>query len=681
VTTTNGSYTWDIYIPLGTASKTVTIHAVDITSGASGGATADGSYTIKALTSSSLQLAKMQGDSQSGAPGAQLAQALQVKLQDASGNGLSGITVTFAASPGGQIVTASSVTDGTGLAQASVRLPMTTGLALFTASASGQVATFSATVSAMSLSNYPTFLQSDAPYGVSVLGGGPASIAQKGSLLTSAAGILRYYVNRGDLTAPGVNPGSLNTYLQGLCVSASDGSHICDGFLNNAGSSEQVVNLWRIAGLVGGNLDVVIDTPDAGVVRDLVSQGSPVLLALALTANGAAAGGHYVVAMGVAADGSILIQDPNPDFAQTNLNAYLGGFQAGGISWQGTLSGAVRLLPRTPSGTGFLVSFLSQPASLIQQLSFDIASAVGPCGKSADFGDQATLVPAAAPPLVSRFRPCDGKQPIYQLSLAAPQAYRATLTDLASGGGRTDLSGSGTATAYQASRPSSSTLAVAPQTVMITPGGVVNAATFSQSPGVAPGGLLAIFGAGLAGSAGPAAQSTSVQINGETAALISQTPFQLNAQVPADLGAGTYTLSVQSPYGTAQQSIQAQANAPAIFVLSGGVGGAPAYGAVVNQDGSLNAPLSPGARGQTLVIYCTGLGVVDGATPANAVAPVSVILNNTPVQPAFAGATPGFVGLYQVNLPVPAATPPGIDLPLFVRQPGGDSNTVFVAIQ
>ena len=41
------------------------------------------------------------------------------------------------------------------------------------------------------------------------------------------------------------------------------------------------------------------------------------LLALALTADGAAAGGHYVVAIGIGPNGSVLIRDPSPDFGRT----------------------------------------------------------------------------------------------------------------------------------------------------------------------------------------------------------------------------------------------------------------------------------------------------------------------------------------------------------------------------
>src|SRR5260370_4471085 len=46
VTTVNGSYTWDAFIPLSAASQTILVHAVDSSSGTS----ADRSYTVKSLT-------------------------------------------------------------------------------------------------------------------------------------------------------------------------------------------------------------------------------------------------------------------------------------------------------------------------------------------------------------------------------------------------------------------------------------------------------------------------------------------------------------------------------------------------------------------------------------------------------------------------------------------------------
>jgi uncharacterized protein (TIGR03437 family) len=56
-------------------------------------------------------------------------------------------------------------------------------------------------------------------------------------------------------------------------------------------------------------------------------------------------------------------------------------------------------------------------------------------------------------------------------------------------------------------------------------------------------------------------------------------------------------------------------------------------------------------------------------------------LNNTSLPVAFAGLTPGFVGLYQVNLAIPAATPPGLLIPLSLLASNVASNTVVVAIQ
>jgi uncharacterized protein (TIGR03437 family) len=69
-----------------------------------------------------------------------------------------------------------------------------------------------------------------------------------------------------------------------------------------------------------------------------------------------------------------------------------------------------------------------------------------------------------------------------------------------------------------------------------------------------------------------------------------------------------------------------------------------------------------------------------------ALSPVVVLLNNVEIEPSFAGLVPvsglaAEVGLYQVDVTIPLATPPGIDLPLLLRQSGGDSNTVFVAVQ
>jgi uncharacterized protein (TIGR03437 family) len=134
---------------------------------------------------------------------------------------------------------------------------------------------------------------------------------------------------------------------------------------------------------------------------------------------------------------------------------------------------------------------------------------------------------------------------------------------------------------------------------------------------------------------------------------------------------------VRSAFGEARQNVEVWDVAPAIFLL-----GSPAVGAVVNQDGGLNGPSAPLARGQTLVIYATGLGAVTARGGLSvAVQPVTVVLNGVELAAAYAGLTPGYAGLYQVNVTIPVTNPPGLVLPLALKQGGRLSNSVLVAVQ
>jgi uncharacterized protein (TIGR03437 family) len=395
------------------------------------------------------------------------------------------------------------------------------------------------------------------------------------------------------------------------------------------------------------------------------------LLSLGLSLNGALAGGHFVVATGVAADGSILIQDPNPLFARANLNDYLQGFSAGPGTWKADLRSAARLALRSPVATRFLVAALSQPASLVANLALDVTSAAGPCGlqfQLLDTVDASGNAPAGGA-LVSRLGVCDGSQTAYQINVGASQPFRAFVTDLANGGSVIDLSGS-TQTVYKATRPLL-TLTMAPQDVSFQASSVVNAATFT--PGIAPGGLMTIFGTGLFG----AGAATAVDMDGSSLRLLYSSPFQVNAEVPLTTLPGVHTLRIQSAFGSAQQQVTVSETAPEIFLL-----GNPAVGAVVNQDNSLNRPSNPLPRGQALVIYATGLGRVttNGQLSATQAA-VTAVLNSVELPAIFAGLTPGYVGLYQVNVIVPTGTPPGLTMTLTLKEGGLMSNSVLVALQ
>jgi uncharacterized protein (TIGR03437 family) len=642
VTVANGAYAWDVLVPISAANGTVTIRATDVTSSAS----AQGSYTVRSASSAPLAISIVSGDAQTGAPGAQLAQPLVAAVKDQNGNPVPGQTVVFAASPGAQVTTAAAITGANGQASAALRMPMPAGVALVTAQVAGKLVTFSAKSVAYSLTNFPALTQAVD----GTLGNGSDTIRQKGALLTAAASMLRYYQSLNQLPAPSglADPATLNRFLKSFCTS---GAQVCDGFVSVGQSGEQTVNLWRLSAFVGGGADIRVEPADLNHVRDLVAAGSPVLLALSL--NGL--GSHFVVAKGIASDGGLVIADPNPAFGQTSLNAYLNGFRmAGGGTVQGTVVGAVRVVAQAPSATGFLV-MAGAPAT--------VSSVSGLCGAILQLPDAAAVAGStpATPPGMLFFAAFDGMSGAYQLDVGS----NATFTDLSPNGATSSLTGSSSSIMRNGTQ-----WAVAPLQASIAAGGVVNAASFTGD--LAPGGIVSIYGAGFVRSG----FDTVVQINGETAPVLAALPFQINAQIPLDIAPGAATLAVNTGNGNAQQSITVASVAPAIFSIS------PTQAAITNLDNSLNSPANPGLRGSAIVVYCTGLGAVSPSGDLSvANTPVTVVLGGAELPAAFAGLTPGLIGLYQVNVLLPTAMPPGMYLPFYLKQAGAIGNAVTVAVQ
>jgi uncharacterized protein (TIGR03437 family) len=53
----------------------------------------------------------------------------------------------------------------------------------------------------------------------------------------------------------------------------------------------------------------------------------------------------------------------------------------------------------------------------------------------------------------------------------------------------------------------------------------------------------------------------------------------------------------------------------------------------------------------------------------------------TSAVPSYCGLTPSSVGLYQVNVAVPAGTPVGSAVPVYLQIGSATSNTVAIAVQ
>jgi uncharacterized protein (TIGR03437 family) len=295
-----------------------------------------------------------------------------------------------------------------------------------------------------------------------------------------------------------------------------------------------------------------------------------------------------------------------------------------------------------------------------------LTSSASTCGSTLRFPGVAAVAGAApaSPPGALYFGACDGTHGPYELD-AGPGAYNLIFTDLSVSGGRTFASGPPPASYQIVSSGQNWTLS--PLAALIA-GNVVNAASYTSA--VAPGGLISIFGAGLAGSANVA---TSVQIDGQAAQVVAATPFQVNARIPSAVSPGTAQLTISSASGSAQQQVAVSSVAPAIFSLSA------TQAAITNVDNTLNTTANPARRGSYLIIYATGFGAVSGAGAAST--PLSVVIGGLAIPATYAGITPGSPGLNQANVLLPATMPPGLALPLYLMQGGAVSNTVTVAIE
>ncbi len=210
---------------------------------------------------------------------------------------------------------------------------------------------------------------------------------------------------------------------------------------------------------------------------------------------------------------------------------------------------------------------------------------------------------------------------------------------------------------------------------------------------LAPGTIVQIFGSALADTASITSiplpsilNGTSVLVGGELAPLFYVSSGQINAQIPADLVPGQQyqVLVVANNAFTTPQTINIAPVSPGVARL--------ANGQVIAQhsDFSLVTEDAPAQPGEYLVAYLAGLGLTDTPVPTGAQAPssplaavntsASVAIDGEAAPVLFAGLTPGFVGLYQINFQLPADARSG-DRKLEIFQNGLAANTSILPVQ
>ena len=223
---------------------------------------------------------------------------------------------------------------------------------------------------------------------------------------------------------------------------------------------------------------------------------------------------------------------------------------------------------------------------------------------------------------------------------------------------------------------------------------VVNAASFA-SGAVAPGGIVSLFGVGLgsnwasAGSPLPTTLAkTKLTVSGVTnpAPLFYASPSQVNFQIPYEASGATKLTLVRDDNSTTSVDLTVGEAQPGLFSADSSSTG-PA--AATLADSSFLSSSNPVARGDFVVLYATGLGrVTGGATTgvgasgaATVVNQVKVTVGGRSVDPDYAGLAPGFVGLYQINVRIPADLAITGNVFLKATEAGVDSNTVTIAIR
>lgn len=240
---------------------------------------------------------------------------------------------------------------------------------------------------------------------------------------------------------------------------------------------------------------------------------------------------------------------------------------------------------------------------------------------------------------------------------------------------------------------------VAPVAPVAVDAALVNAASFDPSRIVAPGSIGALFSSGMTDQA-PASATTlplptslagiSVKIDGISAPLFFASAAQVNLQVPSgvDLGSATievFRTGVASPVATGTCTI-AEAS-PGVFTVD--YSGAH-QAAVLNSDLSYNSDFDklPGSRpeasGSVVVIYATGQGRTTPLVPDGQPAPfgplavadgvTAVTIGGLPANVSYSGLAPGFVGLWQINVSLPASLPTNLSTPFSVSLKGRSSN-------
>jgi uncharacterized protein (TIGR03437 family) len=202
---------------------------------------------------------------------------------------------------------------------------------------------------------------------------------------------------------------------------------------------------------------------------------------------------------------------------------------------------------------------------------------------------------------------------------------------------------------------------------------IINSASLVQT-GLSPGLIFTIKGNGIGPAAGQTGEITpdgrmatelagvQVFVNGFAVPLLYVQSSQINAVAPYELSNSLGdNVNIEVYYNGVISNViggLAVIAAPAIFSLGDG------QGAILNQDGSVNGPGNPAAKGSIIQIYATGEGslnpngvdgqIVGGSNLPQPLLPVSVTIDGATTRTYSASTAPDSIeGFFRVEVNVP----------------------------
>ena len=235
----------------------------------------------------------------------------------------------------------------------------------------------------------------------------------------------------------------------------------------------------------------------------------------------------------------------------------------------------------------------------------------------------------------------------------------------------------------------------------VTVGGVVNNGSYLQHPApVAPGSIAAVFGTNLNdgtvvlssaldgnGKVVTSLGGSSATVNGVAAPMFYSTTGQIGIQIPFEVsGSVSATIVVTSKGQTSiPRSFNIEPTAPGIFTANQEGSG---IAAILHENGVTPVTAqNPAHPNEIVIMYVTGLGVLTPPLATGAlsggnltVAAPTVTVDGVAAALDYAGGAPGFAGLNQINLRIPANTRTFANIPLVVSVGGKQSNAATIPV-